>query len=261
MHCPDLINIFNLIRYYSEYGTDADIARRLQIDRSNIRNYLYDHANAPYIPAKRHQDFQSLFSEILSEQVSLDRTRALLAGDADTFHSLISPISGRSWARLIDASLDQTRLLVRKKSSPTLGFGTSTQIHRRAADLELKVGDEFELEATVSIHGEAVIFAETAGMWYIIPPNADNSTFLVTGKAHLFPPQTDTGRCYLVEGGPIGFYRYYFVGVRGKFSRALRDHLKAANPLTQAKLDIIADLILSNEAPWVVSGATLRVTN
>lgn len=261
MHCPNLVNIFNLIRYYSEYGSDAAIAKRLRIDRSNIRNYLYDHENAPYVPIRRHPDFQDLFSEILPERVSLDQTKALLSGDADSFHSLISPIGGRSWAQLIAASQTQSRLTIHKRSPPTLGFGTSTRINNKSAEFDLKVGDEFTIEAAFSMRGEAVVFAENAGMWHVIRPNEDSSVFAVSGQTHSFPPQTGNEQHYLVEGGPTGFYRYFFVAVRGKLPRTLYGHLQAANPLTQAKLDVVADMILSGETTYVVSGATLRITN
>lgn len=260
MHCPDLVNIFNLVRYYSKYSTDAAISKRLGIDRSNIRNYLYDHENAPYVPIRRHPDFQNLFSEILSEQVSLDRTKALMSGDADTFHSLISPIVGRSWARLIETSQEQSRLIIHKRSPPTLGFGTSTRLHKMSADFDMNIGDEFTIEAAFVMRGEAVVFAETAGMWHVIRPSEDNSVFAISGRSQTFPPQADNERHYLVEGGPTGFYRYFVIAVRGKFPRTLRDHLQAANPLTQPKLDVIADMILSSEMTYAVSRATLRVT-
>lgn len=260
MHCPDLVNIFNLIRYYSDYSSDAAIAERLEIDRSNIRNYLYDHADAPYIPIRRHADFQNFFSEILSSPVSLVRTKALLTGDADTFHSLISPITGKSWAHLIGQSKVQPRLLVRKRPPPTLGFGTSTRIHNQPAEFEIKIGDEFTIEATFPMNGEAVVFAENAGSWHIIPADENSPTFSISGRSKSFPPYLNDERAFLLENGPTGFYRYFLVGVRGKFTRTLRDHLHSANPLTQPKLDVIADMILSGDGAFAVLGATIRVT-
>ena len=111
------------------------------------------------------------------------------------------------------------------------------------------------------MHGEAVVFAENAGMWHLICPDETSSVFAIASRSQSFPPQIGNERHYLVEGGPTGFYRYFIVAVRGKFPRTLRDHLRAANPLTQAKLDVIADMILSGDVIYAVSGATMRVTN
>ncbi len=259
MHCPDLVNIFRLIKYYSKYDSEAAIAKRLVIDRSNIRNYLHDHANAPYIPVGRHEGFQALFSEILPEPISLERTKVLLSGDADTFHSYISPVAGRAWARLIGLSSEAPRLVIRKRPPLNLGFGTSSHILNQPAECEIKVGDQFILEAQLPLNGQAVVFAENAGVWHILTPNAENAVFPISGRTVIFPPKLDTEHSYLKEGGPAGFYRYFLVGVRGKFSDTLRDHLSAANPLTQPKLDLLGDLMTSVDTHCIVMGATLSV--
>jgi len=261
MHCPDLVNIFKEIKNYSKYTSDTEIAQRLGIDRSNIRHYLQGHANAPYIPAKRHDDFREFFAEILSVPVSLDSTKTLLSGDADTFHSLISPVAGKAWARLIRLAEQSPPLQIRTRKSTGTAFsiGVSSHILTQPADTEIRIGDHFILEAQLPLNGQAVIFVESVGKWEILGFTKDTPIIPVSGRTSTFPPQSDEGVAFFEEMGPAGFYRYLVIGMRGKFSDTLHDHLLSAQPLTQAKLDLIGDMLMYAEAQCTVLSATLLV--
>lgn len=247
MHCPDLVRIFDLIRYYTPYDTNPKIAERLGLHRTNIKKYLYDHEHAPYIPARQHHVFQDFLSEIFPQPVTLERTRELLSGDAEAFRMQLFPASGRHWERLIGLHSHFSKMSVFEKLPQPLDLGVSSLVFERQSDAEISIGKYFRFSADLPFSGQAILLAELEGVWHLIKPNGTD-VVLNTVERRLLLPQAQQGNpVYLVERGPVGFYRYYLIVKRGTFSREERERIHALDTSSLSELDGLAVQLLEGQ--------------
>lgn len=259
MHCPDLIQIVELVKNYTEYKTNRKIARRLGITDRTLRRSLYDHAKAPYVPARQLQKYQTFFSEILPDNISLEFTKSLLQDGKETFHDLISPISGRAWSKLISARHSSLALKILKKPTPTLGFGIHQSIADQPAEHEISIGDYFNIEAKLGFNGEALIMAEHNNEWHLLKTGLGNTIARFSGPTVFLPGKVEENESFLKENGPPGFYRYFVLATKGAFPREFREITRSSNPLTQSQLDRMAEVFRKIEGKTIVLGTTLRV--
>lgn len=260
MHCAELDLIYEEIKRYSKYKTDAAIASRMGFHRTTIKKSLTIGKNPPNLPKGQHIAFAELLSEVLQQEISVERMCEIAKGSADEFRYLIAPLSGAEWAAAVVEHPDMRPLNVVPKSSLELGFGVTTAAAVKA-DETISLREFYRFEANVSYRGQGVVIGQTNGVWQLLSLSDDRRIFQFDAQSIVFPTMFDEYNPFVAEGGPIGRYKYYMITQPGAFTAELSMALQCNNPVTSDRLNVIAKLLKSSGKAYDVHRAIIDVVS
>lgn len=256
MECPQLKIIVTLIKEYTQYKSNELIANRIGIKEKTLRGYWdLDAVPVPTIPERNKAVFVELVKEIVSHPLSDQSAQQLLKGSAINFHNALLPPGGAAWQALIDRHSADDKIQVLRKTDLGFAFGESDDEDTVVPDATFSLNQSFYFTANTPWRGEAVVIAEHLGQWHICGVSQTARIAPLNSNPVCIPPKP----IGLRERNNEGIYRYFIVGVKGKFSSLLREQVHKPNP---PQPDAIADLVMAHgEGNCLVWGATIRIQN
>lgn len=258
---PSLKQVIGLVKIYTPYDNDTMVAERLSWSLKQLTHSWVGESRDWSIPERRLTDFKSLFSEILTREVTETKTKEYLQSDPMLFHMALSPISGKAWVNLIDRHTKFPKLGVYKLVS-NLGFGTSDHQHKQLPDAELALNDRFVFKGKIDFSpSEIIIAAEHQNVWHFISYTSSDRILEERGGEFTFPPKIEGKQYSLFEETSPGFYRYFAILMRGGFPKSLHELLHSVNPISQHTLDMIGHVLNSEpDHSIAVLGVTISIS-
>ena len=257
MEFPKLREMCDLINIYSTYTSHTAIAKRIGISEVTLRGYWERYGGN--VPDKHLDQFAALLQEIVPALLTPDAALNLFKGSQLVFHSMLLPIEGRSWRKLMD---EQVLLEVRERPPFTLGFGEVEGEDMPLADETIALGNQFRFHGTMPWAAEGFLAAEHRGEWHLLPLDGSLRSFELDQGAFDLPVSKKGKARYLVEKEKPGFYHYIVIAQKNALSDIVRHHIQQTNPYSQLNLDLLASAVLQTDpANRIVLAASLRVTS
>ena len=231
MEVPKLKEVCDLIRKRTKYTSYTAIAKQLGIAESTLRGYWERYGGR--VPDRHGDRFAAFIQEVVPTPLTLEAALDLLMGSELVFHSMLLPIGGLSWRKLLD---EQVTLGIRTFPHGIARFGEVEGDDVPVADETVTIGGRFRLHGTMPWAGEGFLAAEHRGEWHFISLGGDLRTFEFEEGAFNLPASRRGRARYLVENDKPGLYHYIVIAQKDRLSASVRHHVHRTNPVPPIRI-------------------------
>lgn len=239
METPHLRGILKVIIANSKYDSIEKIATRIGKNERTLRGYCEDGK----VPDRSVGMFSDLVVEISGLPMSRDTAKQLLNGSPRDMSDLLRSES-LTWLQFLATSEGHVGLFERVLETRLVQL---TGVGQDDSLPSVKRGEEFYCSTGMSWSlGEGLLVAQFQGSWHILDLAGTGSRILKLQRQSdgsvRFPGRTNRIDHFFCEYDGTGSYRFVFILVSGRFDDAVRSQIRGTNPLSDTKLNQLADL-------------------